>query len=159
VKRWLVALVLPAVVWGNPGFGQAEPETGSERLPALVFQYLDSPDSDEAERLLQAVQHHPDATIERVSRIIETERSYDSRAIGTCQTNGSGQGKAMDSRFRFLTYQPLKGICADRHLARVYRRRISNAGRRALGRTTSGASDLSGRAWFTRRAEPGARDN
>ena len=77
MTRWFVALCFSAVVWWNLGFGQAELETGTEGLPALVFRYLDSPDSDEAERLLQAVQQHPDASIERVIRIIETERSYD----------------------------------------------------------------------------------
>ena len=55
MTRWFVALCFSAVVWWNPGFGQAELETGTEGLPALVFRYLDSPDSDEAERLLVIV--------------------------------------------------------------------------------------------------------
>ena len=83
MNRWVAVLMFSLLGWCNAGSVLAQTEGGAERLPALVFQYLDSTDSDEAEELLRAIQQHPDASIERVIRIIETERSYDSQPIGT----------------------------------------------------------------------------
>jgi pimeloyl-ACP methyl ester carboxylesterase len=158
MTRWFVALCFSAVVWWNPGFGQAELETGTEGLPALVFRYLDSPDSDEAERLLQAVQQHPDASIERVIRIIETERSYDSRPIGTLpdeRVRVQGQSYALALSVP-LTYQPSRGyaliVClhgagftGDVYLER-WQARLGEDYILACPTYPAGA-------WFTRRAE------
>src|SRR5262245_34597523 len=91
--------------------GLAQTDPVSKSLPAMVFQYLDSEDSNEAERLLQAVQQHPDVSIERVIRIIETERNYESRPIGTLPDEHirvQGQTYALSLSVP-LTYQPSRG--------------------------------------------------
>ncbi len=77
----------------------------------MVFQYLDTADPDEAERLLRSIQDHPGTSIERVTRIIETERRYDSRPIGTLldeRIRIQGQTYAVALSVP-LTYQPSKG--------------------------------------------------
>lgn len=83
MTRCLAILLFLSVVWPNADMGLAQTETASERLSALVFQYLDTEDSDKAERLFHAIQQHSDTSIERVIRIIETERTYESMPIGT----------------------------------------------------------------------------
>jgi pimeloyl-ACP methyl ester carboxylesterase len=133
-------------------------EAAGERLPALVFQYLDSEDSDEAEKLLRAVEQHPDASIERISRIIETERSYDSQPIGTLpaeRIHVQGQSYALALSVP-LTYQPSKGyaliIClhgagfsGEAYLER-WQARLGEDYILACPTYPAGA-------WFTRRAE------
>jgi hypothetical protein len=158
VSGWLVALFLSAIAWWTNDAALAQPVVGSERLPELVFQYLDSAESAEAERLLQSIQQHPDASIERVIRIIETERGYDSRPIGTLpderiQVQGQSYGLALSIP---LTYQTSKGygliIClhgagftGDAYLERWQARLGENY---ILACPTYPAG-----AWFTRRAE------
>ena len=144
--------------WCNAGSVLAQTEGGAERLPALVFQYLDSTDSDEAEELLRAIQQHPDASIERVIRIIETERSYDSQPIGTLpgeRISLRGQSYALALSVP-LTYQPSKGyaliVClhgagfsGDAYLER-WQARLGEDYILACPTYPAGA-------WFTRRAE------
>ena len=158
MNRWLTALLLATVAWFTPGAEAAETDADSERLPALVFQYLDSADSGEAERLLRAVQLHPEVSIERVVRIIETERSYDSRPIGTLPDErillqGQSYGLAVSIP---LTYQPSKGygliVClhgagfsGDAYLER-WQARLGEDYILACPTYPAGA-------WFTRRAE------
>jgi pimeloyl-ACP methyl ester carboxylesterase len=158
VNRPLAALILSAVGWWTAGLLLAQTEASGERLPALVFQYLDSTDSDEAERLLQAIQQHPAASIERVIRIIETERSYDSQPIGTLPgqriyVQGRNYGLALSVP---LTYQPSKGyaliVClhgagfsGDAYLER-WQARLGEDYILACPTYPAGA-------WFTRRAE------
>jgi pimeloyl-ACP methyl ester carboxylesterase len=159
VKRWLATALSAAVVSSSGGIGLADTEPRSEsRLPALVFQYLDAADSDHAERLLKAVQAHPDASIERVSRIIETERIFESRPIGTLpderiRLQGQTYGIALSVP---LTYQPSKGyaliVClhgagftGDVYLER-WQARLGEDFILACPSYPAGA-------WFTRRAE------
>jgi len=52
-------------------------------LKTQVFRYLDSRDTDEVARTLQAMLSDPNATIDQVIRIIQTERDYASQPIGT----------------------------------------------------------------------------
>ena len=155
--RLLVPL-LPAVLCWHPGPTLAQTEAGPARLPAAVFQYLDSADSDEAERLLRAVLQHPDASIERIVRIIETERSYDSQPIGTLpeeRISVRGQDYALTLSVP-LTYQPSKGyaliVClhgagfsGDAYLER-WQARLGEDYILACPTYPAGA-------WFTRRAE------
>jgi pimeloyl-ACP methyl ester carboxylesterase len=157
VNGWLIALLFSAVIWWTSGVAVAE-TAGTQHLPELVFQYLDSSDSAEAERLLQAIQQHPDASIERVIRIIETERGYESRPIGTLpderiQVQGRTYGFALSIP---LTYQPSKGygliIClhgagfsGDAYLER-WQARLGEDYILACPTYPAGA-------WFTRRAE------
>jgi pimeloyl-ACP methyl ester carboxylesterase len=151
-------MFLAAAVSWHAGEIQAQIGPEVESLPALVFRYMDSPDSDEAERLLQAVRQHPDASIERVSRIIETERIYESQPIGTLpderiRLQGQTYGMALSIP---LTYQPSKGyaliIClhgagftGDAYLER-WQARLGEDYILACPTYPAGA-------WFTRRAE------
>ena len=158
MNHWLAIVFLAAVVPWHADVIQAQVGPRSESLPTLVFQYLDSPDSDEAERLLQAVQQHPDASIERVIRIIETERVYDSRPIGTLpdeRIRVQGQSYAIALSVP-LTYQPSKGhaliVClhgagftGDAYLDR-WQARLGEGYILACPTYPAGA-------WFTRRAE------
>jgi pimeloyl-ACP methyl ester carboxylesterase len=158
VSGWHVALLLSAIAWCANGASLAQTVASSERLQKLTFQYLDSADSTEAERLLQAIQQHPDVSIERITRIIETERSYENRPIGTLpderiQVQGQTYGLALSIP---LTYQPSKGyaliIClhgagftGDAYLER-WQARLGEDYILACPTYPAGA-------WFTRRAE------
>lgn len=158
MNHWLAIVFLAALVPWHAGVIQAQVGPRSESLPRLVFQYLDSPDSDEAERLLQAVQQHPDASIERVIRIIETERVYDNQPIGTLpdeRIRVQGQTYAIALSVP-LTYQPSKGhaliVClhgagftGDAYLDR-WQARLGEGYILACPTYPAGA-------WFTRRAE------
>lgn len=158
MNHWLAIVFLAALVPWHAGVIQAQLAPRSESLPTLVFQYLDSPDSDEAERLLQAVQQHPDASIERVIRIIETERVYDNQPIGTLpdeRIRVQGQTYAIALSVP-LTYQPSKGhaliVClhgagftGDAYLDR-WQARLGEGYILACPTYPAGA-------WFTRRAE------
>ena len=158
MNHWLAIVSLAALVPWHAGVIQAQVAPRSESLPTLVFQYLDSPDSDEAERLLQAVQQHPDTSIERVIRIIETERVYDNQPIGTLpdeRIRVQGQTYAIALSVP-LTYQPSKGhaliVClhgagftGDAYLDR-WQARLGEGYILACPTYPAGA-------WFTRRAE------
>ncbi len=158
MTRWVVVLFLSVIACWNSSVGFAQTETDSERLPALVFQYLDAADSNEAERLLQAVQQHPEASIERIIRIIETERSYQNRPIGTLPDERIlVQGQSYELALSVpLTYQPSKGyaliVClhgagfsGDVYLER-WQARLGEDYILACPTYPAGA-------WFTRRAE------
>lgn len=158
MNHWLAIVFLAALVPWHAGVIQAQVGPRSESLPTLVFQYLDSPDSDEAERLLQVVQQHPDASIERVIRIIETERVYDNQPIGTLpdeRIRVQGQTYAIALSVP-LTYQQSKGhaliVClhgagftGDAYLDR-WQARLGEGYILACPTYPAGA-------WFTRRAE------
>jgi dienelactone hydrolase len=153
------ALILFALVLcgADPSFGEGQ-EPGSNSLPSLVFRYLDSTDSEEADRLLGAIQSHPDASIDRVSRTIQTERSYQSEPIGSLpdkrvQVQGRTYPLALSVP---LTYQPSKGyglvVClhgagftGDAYLER-WQSRLGEDYLLACPTYAAGA-------WFTRRAE------
>jgi len=71
------------VATGGVALGYAQPATtASEPLSALVFHYLDTNDGEEADRLLHEIQLHPEASIEQITRIIQTERVYQRQPIG-----------------------------------------------------------------------------
>jgi hypothetical protein len=55
----------------------------SVELKTQVFRYLDSTDTDEAARTLQAILSDPYATIDQTIRIIQTERDYAPQPTGT----------------------------------------------------------------------------
>ena len=151
------ALIGALFLWyGGVAVAQTSPRP--ESLTPLVFRYLDSADSEEAERLLQAVEQHPDASIERVTRIIETERLYENRPIGTLMDERlrvQGQTYALALSIP-LTYQPSKGyaliVClhgagftGDVYLER-WQARLGEDYILACPTYPAGA-------WFTRRAE------
>ncbi|BCA53992.1 conserved exported protein of unknown function [Nitrospira sp. KM1] len=111
MKAWLCCAVLCLTdLWSCPiGWAQAPPTDSG--LAALVFRYLDTGDGTEAESLLEKITRHPDASIERLVRVIQTERSYSNQPIGTLPDEGV---VVRGRTYRFslsvpLTYQPSKG--------------------------------------------------
>lgn len=93
----LLVVGLPAV--GNPEAGagawerptQSGAATGSLRtsgqsLAALVAHYLAVEDRGRAESVLQTILAHPDATPERVSRLLKQRRAYDAAPVGMLPT-------------------------------------------------------------------------
>ncbi|MDE3218950.1 MAG: hypothetical protein KGO23_06210, partial [Nitrospirota bacterium] len=80
-------------------------------MKTQVFRYLDSTDTDEATRTLQAVLSDPDVTIDQVIRIIQTERDYAPQPTGTIPNERVDvQGRAYHLALSVpLTYQPAKG--------------------------------------------------
>jgi len=55
---------------------------GSKALAGAIFHYLDTKDSEEADRLLKDIQAHPNVSIERVADIIRAGRVYGPQPTG-----------------------------------------------------------------------------
>lgn len=137
----------------------AQPVTSTpEGLASLVFHYLDTTDGEEADRLLGTIQAHPEASVERITRIIQTERVYQSQPIGTLpEERIQIQGREYPLSLSIpLTYQPSNGyglvVClhgagftGDVYLER-WQARLGSDYLLACPTYPSGA-------WFTRRAE------
>ncbi len=81
VLRWIILLSLFLVDSGAFSFAGSSAESAGN-LASLVRQFLDTGDSDEAERLLQGILSDEQTSIEAVSRIIREGRTYQSRPIG-----------------------------------------------------------------------------
>jgi pimeloyl-ACP methyl ester carboxylesterase len=143
----------------SPGFSFAQSTaSSSDSLAALVFHYLDTTDGEEADRLLRTIQTHTEASVERITRIIQTERIYQSQPIGTLlEERIQIQGREYPLSLSIpLTYQPSNGyglvIClhgagftGDLYLER-WQTRLGDDFLLACPTYPSGA-------WFTRRAE------
>jgi dienelactone hydrolase len=147
------------VATGGVALGYAQPATtASEPLSALVFHYLDTNDGEEADRLNHEIQLHPEASIERVTRIIQTERVYQRQPIGQLpdeqiQIQGRAYALALSVP---LNYLPAKqyglvvclhgaGFSGDAYLDR-WKGRLGDEYLLACPTYAAGA-------WFTRRAE------
>ena len=156
MNRWtlplLVLLVLGAATEPSPA------HSSPQDLAPLIFQYLDASDGEAADRLLQTILGRADASIETVTRIIQTERAYQSQPIGTLPDERIRiQGRSYSLALSVpLTYQPSKGygfvVClhgagftGDVYLER-WRARLGDEYLLACPTYPSGA-------WFTRRAE------
>lgn len=89
----------------------AEPVAVPGSLTSQVFRYLDTTNGEEADRLLHDIQRHPEASIDRVTRLIQTERTYDLQPIGTLPNEEiQSQGRAYPLALSIpLTYQPSRG--------------------------------------------------
>ncbi len=84
MKSWLFGFIVLVLAGWNSAQSLANSPVGEPgSLSELVFQYLDTTDGEEADRLLQDIQVHPEASIQRVSHIIETGRIYEARPAGT----------------------------------------------------------------------------
>ncbi|MBI3356988.1 MAG: hypothetical protein HY038_09510 [Nitrospirae bacterium] len=156
-RAWCISLA--ALFLGDIALSLADsPESGVDNLAPLVFQYLDTDDSDEADRLFQTILSRADASIETVSRILRTERTYQSLPIGTLPDERiTIRGRAYPLAISIpLTYQPSKGyglvVClhgagftGDEYLER-WQARLGDDYLLACPTYPSGA-------WFTRRAE------
>jgi len=157
VRRVFVACLL--LMAASPVLSVAEPTAAlADNLTSFVFRYLDTADSEEADRLLKAIEAHPDASVERVARIIQTERTYESQPIGTLPSESLlVQGRTYPLALSVpLTYQPSKGyglvVClhgagftGEAYLER-WQTRLGEEYILACPTYAAGA-------WFTRRAE------
>jgi pimeloyl-ACP methyl ester carboxylesterase len=156
-RAWCISLA--ALFLGDIALSLADsPESAVDNLAPLVFQYLDTDDSDEADRLFQTILSRADASIETVSRILRTERTYQSLPIGTLPDERiTIRGRAYPLAISIpLTYQPSKGyglvVClhgagftGDEYLER-WQARLGDDYLLACPTYPSGA-------WFTRGAE------
>ena len=64
------------------GPATAPSQASSQSLATLVTQYLTVEDREEAESLLQAILDHPQASLERVSAVLQEGRTYDAAPKG-----------------------------------------------------------------------------
>jgi len=84
VTSRILGLLLCALVGLSPVYSVADaPVDESQALVPLVFQYLDTMDSEEADRLLRAIQSHPEASIREITEIIQVGRVYGEQPTGT----------------------------------------------------------------------------
>ena len=75
--RWLWSIILSASLFGQGALGFAESSVQPhESLASLVYQFLDTSKTNEAERLLQAILSDDTASVEVLSRIIGGEGAY-----------------------------------------------------------------------------------
>ena len=89
----------------------AEPLPANQTLTADVFSYLDEADSTKADVVLQRLLANPEATIDQVSRAIQTGRAYQAMPVGTMAEE---QIAVRERTYHYalsipLTYQPGKG--------------------------------------------------
>jgi pimeloyl-ACP methyl ester carboxylesterase len=103
--------VLVVIFMGLTGY-ETDATVGvpSAELKTQVFRYLDSTDKDEPARTLLSILSDPNATIDRVVRIIQTERDYALQPTGTIpdervDVRGRGYHLALSVP---QTYQPTK---------------------------------------------------
>lgn len=154
IHFWLCIML---VLIGPVGWA-TEPAATRADLSSLVFSYLDDVDATHAESTLQAVLAHPEATIDQVSRLIQTGRSYGEQPLGTMADE---RITVRDRTYQYalsvpLTYQPMKGyglvVClhgagftGDAYLER-WQSRLGDEYLLICPTYPAGA-------WFTRRAE------
>lgn len=155
VKRACIHLLACALAL-TAGVCLAEPPQAD--FSSLMYSYLDEPDGERAESLLQRLLEHPDATIEKTAQVIQNGRSYKAQPLGTMPDE---RIVVKDRTYQYalsvpLTYQLSKGyglvVCL--HGAGF-------TGEAYLERWQSRLGDeyvlvcptFPAGAWFTRRAE------
>jgi len=159
VTPWTLALIFLAALatlglWSEPASRAAD----ADALAPLIFQYLESQNSDEAERLLRTITARPDASVENVTQIVQTEYPYSSQPIGTLpdeQVVVAGRTYQLALSIP-LTYQPSKGYALV-----VCLHGAGFTGEAYLDRWRTRLEDeyllacptYPGGAWFTKRAE------
>jgi dienelactone hydrolase len=159
VSNLVRGLIFVALVVCGAGLGIAQStREGPDGLASLVFHYLDTADGEEADRLLRSILSHAEASVDDVTRIIQTERVYQSQPIGTLPDERIQiQGRAYPLSLSIpLTYRASKGyglvVClhgagftGDVYLER-WQARLGDAYLLACPTYAAGA-------WFTRKAE------
>ncbi len=154
--RWIVCCCLIVLPAHDSHAESANP--ASDSLASLIFQYLDTNDGEEADGLLRTLLARPDLSIERATRVIQTERPYSSEPIGTLADERlTIRGRPYSLALSVpLTYQPSKGyglvVClhgagftGEAYLER-WQARLGEDYILACPTYPAGA-------WFTRRAE------
>ncbi|MDK2743137.1 MAG: hypothetical protein NDI90_09490 [Nitrospira sp. BO4] len=152
-------LILSVLLTVGMGSGFAEvSEPSTKTLASLIDRFLDTDNSDEAERLLLSILSDKNASIESVSQILKAGRTYQSQPVGTLpdeQIVVRGRTYPL-SMLIPTTYQASRsyalvvclhgyGFTGEEYLER-WRARLSNDYLLACPTYPSGA-------WFTRQAE------
>jgi predicted esterase len=148
----IVAALATEVGWS----GQSEP--ARRTLAALVLQYLDVVEAEQAERTLQDILADPEASIDTITRLIQTGREYGPQPVGTMPDERIDLQERTFHLALFVpqTYQPNKayglvvclhgaGFSGEAYLER-WRARLEEDYVLACPTYPAGA-------WFTRRAE------
>ncbi|MBM4127402.1 MAG: hypothetical protein FJ247_08670 [Nitrospira sp.] len=136
----------------------ASPADESKSLATAIFQYLDATDGEKADRLLKDIQAHPNVSIERVTKILQTGRVYGPQPAGMFpEEQVVVRGRTYPLSLSIpATYDPSKslglvvclhgaGFTGDAYLER-WRGRLGDGYLLACPTYPSGA-------WFTRQAE------
>jgi len=159
VTSWIRLISLTVVLSSGMNSSVAEvPAPVVTSLASLVLQYLEAYDSDEADQLLRRILSDKNASVEAVSHILKTERTYQSQPVGNLpheQIMIRGQAYRL-SLFIPPTYQASRahalvvclhgfGFTGEEYLER-WRSRLGEDYVLACPTYPSGA-------WFTRRAE------
>jgi pimeloyl-ACP methyl ester carboxylesterase len=159
VKRKLLSGVLVVILAGFAERGMDATAVGpSAEMKTQVFRYLDSTDTDEAARTLQAMLSDPNATIDQAIRIIQTERGYAQQPTGTIPDERVDvQGRAYHLALSVpLTYQPAKdyGLVVCLHGAGFTGEAYLERWQARLGEDyVLACPTIPMGAWFTRDAE------
>jgi predicted esterase len=159
VTAWVGAIFLSILLASDaaPSFADVS-APAVKSLASFVLQFLDTHDSSEADRLLQAILSEQQASVEAITRIIQNERTYHSQPVGNLpdeQIVVRGQTYPL-SLFIPPTYQASKahalvvclhgfGFTGEEYLER-WRARLGEDYLLACPTYPSGT-------WFTRRAE------
>lgn len=157
VRLSILVCLVSFLIGQHPTIYATEPGS-HDRLATSIFQYLDTTDAEQADRLLREIQARPDATVDEVARIIETQRLYKLQPVGTIP----GERMTVRGRtYRFalsipLTYQPSKGyglvVCL--HGAGFTGEAYLERWQPRLGdEYLLACPTFPGGAWFTRQAE------
>lgn len=158
MNAWVWSVMLALFLAGSASGLAESPPPAAKSLASLVNRFLDTGDSNEAERLLQAILSDTDASIEAVVQIITSDRVYQNQPIGTLageQIIIRGRPYPL-SMFIPTTYQALRsyalvvclhgaGFTGEEYLER-WRARLGDDYVLACPTYPSGA-------WFTRHAE------
>jgi len=141
-----------SIGWAEP------PKSARPGLVQLVLQYLDVADAEQAERTLQDIVADPDASIDTITRLIQTGREYKARPVGTMPDEQiMVQGRTYHlALFVPQTYQPSKGyglvVCL--HGAGFSGEAYLERWQARLGEDyVLACPTYPAGAWFTRRAE------
>ena len=102
-------LVCTLLAWPS---ATALAEPSSADLPSLVYSYLDELNADQADATLMSILSRPDATVEQVSRAIQTGRSYHAQPLGAMKDEQIVvRGQAYQYALSVpLSYRPEKGF-------------------------------------------------
>ncbi|MGC4099158.1 MAG: hypothetical protein QM706_18760 [Nitrospira sp.] len=76
-------IILSVVLTVGMGSSYAEvSEPSANTLASLVYRFLDTENSDEAERILKGILSDKSASVEAISQIIQAERTYQNQPVG-----------------------------------------------------------------------------
>lgn len=77
----IILLVVLTIGVGSSFAEVSEPSV--DTLASLVYRFLDTDDSDEAERVLQRMLSDKSVSVETISQIIQSERTYQNQPVGS----------------------------------------------------------------------------